>query len=536
MSRRYWLGPLLLVVCAGLARSAEGEKALPTLRPSGIEGSLLLCGGGKIPEAATRRFVTLAGGDKGHLVVIPTASELADKDPLEKWIAPWKEFSFASVKVLHTRSRKQADDPTFVAPLKTATAVWIEGGSPSRLAEVYLGTAVEKELAHVLERGGVIGGTSAGAAIQARTMLATALQEPKLAPGFDLLPGTIIDEHPGQRQSRLLAALKQKPGLVGVGIDEGTALLVRGRTMQVLGEGAVTVCLAPGAGKPERIERLKPRELSDLTMWRRAALARTQPAFPPKKGSIPEVPRGSLVIVGGGGAPAEIVKKFIALAGGPDALIVVLPTALGRPLPLRVGEVTMLERAGAKNVHLLPGFERQEIESQEALTLLRKAQGLWFTGGRQWRFVDSYADTRALPLFHQVLQRGGVIGGSSAGASIQAEYMVRGSPLVNTEMMCEGYERGLGFLPGVAVDQHFSQRKRFGDMTALIKTYPQLLGIGIDEATALVVHGHIAEVLGRNKVQFYDAKRRKESPDYEVVYPGGKYDLKARRILAEGKK
>ncbi len=98
-----------------------------------------------------------------------------------------------------------------------------------------------------------------------------------------------------------------------------------------------------------------------------------------------------------------------------------------------------------------------------------------------------------------MLRRGGVIGGSSAGATIQGDYLCRGSPLNNTDMICEGYERGLGFLPGVAIDQHFAQRKRFADMTALVKTYPQLLGIGIDESTAIVVQGSVAEVMGAGR-------------------------------------
>jgi len=136
-------------------------------------------------------------------------------------------------------------------------------------------------------------------------------------------------------------------------------------------------------------------------------------------------------------------------------------------------------------------------------------------------------------LIRDVLRRGGVIGGSSAGASIQADYLVRGSPLGNTEMMCEGYERGLGFLPGVAVDQHFTRRNRFADMTALMKTYPQLLGIGIDESTALVVHGHVGNVLGSGKVHFYDRNKSvpQGGPDYETVPAGGRYDLKARKVL-----
>jgi cyanophycinase len=196
--------------------------------------------------------------------------------------------------------------------------------------------------------------------------------------------------------------------------------------------------------------------------------------------------------------------------------------------------VAALERAGARNVRVLPARELKDVDDPKNLDVLRQAKGIWFDGGRQWRYVDAYEGTRAEELFRDVLRRGGVIGGSSAGASIQADYLVRGSPLGNMEMMSEGYERGLGFLPGVAVDQHFSQRKRFPDMTAVVKTFPQLLGIGIDEATALVVQGHTGEVLGRGKVYFYDRGKpvKEGEPDYEAVPAGGRYDLKERRVPA----
>ena len=230
--------------------------------------------------------------------------------------------------------------------------------------------------------------------------------------------------------------------------------------------------------------------------------------------------------------PADVTKKFIDLAGGPDALIVVLPTANPDPLPAR-GEGTFFERAGAKNVRELRARDLKDVEDPKNLEIIAKAGGVWFGGGRQWRFFDAYAGTKAEPLLHDVLRRGGVIGGGSAGASIQGEYMARANPLGNRDIMAEGYERGLNFLPGVAIDQHFSQRKRHADMTSLMKTYPQVLGVGLDEKTAIVVKGHVAEVMGRNKVQFYDARKPAAAgqPDYEVVLPGGRYDLKARRAL-----
>jgi cyanophycinase len=323
------------------------------------------------------------------------------------------------------------------------------------------------------------------------------------------------------------------PECFGLGIDEGTAVVVRGRRIEVLGNATATVLLAASAGRPLLEIELKAGDIHDLTMLRRAAIERSLASFPPAELPQPKVESGSLVIVGGGGMPKDVTEKFIELAGGPESLIVVLPTAAGDTIPDSAGETRFFERAGAKNVKALAARTRQEVESPEFAAALNEASGVWFGGGRQWRFVDAYAGTKAEELFQGVLRRGGVIGGSSAGASIQAQYMVRGSPLGNTDMMAEGYERGLGFLPGAAVDQHFSQRKRQPDMTLVMRRYPQILGIGIDEASAIVVRGHVAEVMGKSNVQFYDYKNGPPAgdPDYTQVRPGGKYDLVERRLV-----
>src|SRR5437763_5855947 len=141
-------------------------------------------------------------------------------------------------------------------------------------------------------------------------------------------------------------------------------------------------------------------------------------------------------------------------------------------------------------------------------------------------------------LFRAVLSRGGVIGGSSAGATIQGDYLCRGAPGGPNNIICEGYERSLGFLPGVAIDQHFTQRNRLKDLTALVNHYPQFLGVGLDEATAIVVQGHVADVMGRGRVHFYDRRKPvvEGQPDYEALSDGGKYDLKERKILQTGEK
>ena len=141
----------------------------------------------------------------------------------------------------------------------------------------------------------------------------------------------------------------------------------------------------------------------------------------------------------------------------------------------------------------------KEVDSPENFALLKRATGVWFGGGRQWHFIDAYEGTKTAELLRDVLKRGGVIGGSSAGATIRGDYLVRGSPFGSEIMMCEGYERAFGFLPGVAIDQHFSAGGRFPDMTALMDKYPQFLGIGLDESTAVVVQGHTARSWARAK-------------------------------------
>ena len=167
---------------------------------------------------------------------------------------------------------------------------------------------------------------------------------------------------------------------------------------------------------------------------------------------------------------------------------------------------------------------RDEIESPDFRDAFQNATGIWFGGGRQWRFIDAYEGTVAETMFRGVLERGGVIGGSSAGASIQAEYMVRGNPLGNTDLMAEGYERGLIFLPGVAIDQHLSQRNRLPDLRSVIERFPQLLGVGLDESTAIVVQGTKAEVIGENAVFFLD----KGSDNQTRLVRGESYDLAKR--------
>ena len=136
-----------------------------------------------------------------------------------------------------------------------------------------------------------------------------------------------------------------------------------------------------------------------------------------------------------------------------------------------------------------------------------------------------------------VLSKGGVIGGSSAGASIQARYMCRANPVANFDIMAPGYERGLGFIGGIAIDQHFSQRGRQKDMTQLVDRYPQLLGIGIDEGTAIIVQKSMGKVVGKGKVHFYDRTQPviPGKDDFIALPKESVFDLANRTIVKDGR-
>src|SRR5262249_29484316 len=137
-----------------------------------------------------------------------------------------------SVDVVHTHERKKADDPEFVKPLTEATGVWLSGGDQSRLAAAYRGTLVEKGLRKVLPGAGAVGAPSAGAHIMSSLMIVGGSKDAEVGPGFGLLGGVVIDMHFANRNRlhRLLGVLAKHPGYTGVGIDEGTALVVQGPT------------------------------------------------------------------------------------------------------------------------------------------------------------------------------------------------------------------------------------------------------------------------------------------------------------------
>jgi cyanophycinase len=266
---------LAAVAAALLAATAHAEDPKPVLadKPTGV---LFIAGGGRLPEAVRRHFVDLAGGNNARLVVIPTASIKAEQPRMLETPSFFKALDVKSVDVLHTRDRQRANDPEFVKPLTEATGVWLTGGDQSRLAAAYHGTLVEKELQKLLARGGAIGGTSAGAAVMSTLMIVGGTRDAEIGTGFGLLGSVVIDMHFQNRNRlhRLLGVLAQHPECTGLGIDEETALIVRGSTATVEGNGTVRACFCPhGELTSANVRVLKSGEKLDLDALEKAALA-----------------------------------------------------------------------------------------------------------------------------------------------------------------------------------------------------------------------------------------------------------------------
>ena len=501
---------IVLITATVLTCSSAHAQTEPTLDSEGIPGTLILVGGGEVPEGTTELLEKNLAGASILILADASAEPREAIESARHWLSEHDLSDVISVDPELPAPEKFAE--TIKAIEKTGV-VWICGGQQSRLAATYAGSGVENALRAMLQRGGTIAGTSAGAAIMSKVMIASGKDQPEISVGWDFLPDGIVDQHFRERNrlNRSRIAVDQNPGCFGLGIDESTAVIVSGRSLQVTGKGKATVLLANCNYRDAESFEIAAGGVADLTQLRRSALQRKSGVNPgePVHGP-PELKSGSLVIVGGGSMPKDVVDRFIELAGGRDARIVVLPTAV--PRAETTDEVPgFLKRAEVANITVLTQ-RCGEVETDEFQSAVKSATGVWFGGGRQWNFVDAYNDTTAVELFHDVLHRGGVIGGSSAGATIQGEFLVRGHPLGNTVMMAEGYERGFAFLPGVAIDQHFAQRGRQPDLLPVIRRHPKLLGIGIDEGTAVVVTGSKAEVIGQHSAHFVSAQHLKSLP------------------------
>ena len=212
-------------------------------------------------------------------------------------------------------------------------------------------------------------------------------------------------------------------------------------------------------------------------------------------------PKGTLVAAGGGTTTVEIADKALELAGGRSAKIAIVAEAAPENGP---GSLAMWKRSEAAQVDLV-----DPKNPNEAKQILNEANLIWIPGGLQGVFMNGVNQTGLTDVIRNRFQDGAVVAGTSAGAAVMSNVMIGGqSDLDSLRAGSAPYMMpGLGLWPEAIVDQHFLQKGRFNRLAVATIDYPQLIGVGIDEETAVVVHGHEFEVIGENNVTVIDARK-----------------------------
>ena len=259
-------------------------------------------------------------------------------------------------------------------------------------------------------------------------------------------------------------------------------------------------------------------------------------------------PRAGTLILTGGEFPAAVRERFVALAGGSDAEIVYVPTAASA-LKLESGfiyeppdsdgvgagatrafEAELAKLFGVRRVTVLHTRNRATANSRDFSRPLRRVRGVWLSSGNSGRLASAYLGTRVQRELEALLERGGVVGGNSAGAIIQGSYIVRGRP-DKPLLMAKGHEAGFGFLTNVAVNPHLISAKRENELVDVVDAHPELLGVGLADSAAVIVNGDRMEVIGDGRVAIYDDEKH-GCCWYYWLPRGAVFDLRARKVIS----
>jgi len=230
-------------------------------------------------------------------------------------------------------------------------------------------------------------------------------------------------------------------------------------------------------------------------------------AVPPPRFDLPPAPvaaapstvslplRGTVIAHGGGPLRADVVQRFSELCGAQGKMVLIPTAAEGADNPATLEKLPKRWRERVGQVDVLHTLDPERANDPSFFRPLLDADCVWFGGGAQGRLRDAYVGTKVHEALHAVLLRGGIVGGYSAGAAILSDVIIRRGNPDPVE------DQGFGVLPEIIVDQHFVAREREPRLLAMLSRHPERVGYGIDEDTALIVHGSRYEVIGRSVVR-----------------------------------
>lgn len=262
--------------------------------------------------------------------------------------------------------------------------------------------------------------------------------------------------------------------------------------------------------------------------------------------------KGTLVIIGGGERPREVMETIVNLAGQDTGKVLVIPMASSEPLETAQFQIRQFKEYNIGSANYLI-FNKEEANSDSVLNRISWANCIFFSGGDQNRLTEILLGTKALEKIKENYISGGVISGTSAGAAVMSEIMITGDEIIHNEAKESfGYiqkdniaiAQGFGFVKNAIIDQHFIYRKRYNRLLSLTLENPNLLGIGIDESTAIKLSSsNILEVLGDYQVIIFDATKASNISDFRdgllkaqniklhILSNGDKFNIDTKEII-----
>ncbi|MBI3860905.1 MAG: Type 1 glutamine amidotransferase-like domain-containing protein [Planctomycetia bacterium] len=528
----------------------------------------------------------LSGGESAAVYERRMAREYS------RWVALHESGEIADFQFLYRDPDGNPDDARLLGLLEKATGVWLPAHDQERLpAEFAAGypaktSAFQLALRDVVARGGVVGGLSGGMASLPETIIAGDADteegwvRAKLRFGLALFSGAIVDQnfnaHAGRlerltdllRNGQALDRLDDTPGVerrtIGLGVEQETVAILQRNTVRVIGEGHAHVFLKSNGDRTVTWHTLAAGEeplVVASSSARRAGLPRPlppadeQPEAAPNPFGMPEPAdpsRPGIVVLHGGGETDEIIDLYPKLSGHPKPRLVHCPVARESCRPSSAKDVKQLAR------HLETTFrEWRSLETDGRLARLdfvttdnpadanrvsfveplKQAEALWFCGGSQRPLARLLVDRQKQTLFQQeagnIVRRGGVVGGSSAGLAVMADVMIDGGEQERGAPAEASLSRGLGLLKHVLAEQHFDTRGgRIERLTGLLRDHERLLkfapdcqpgrmiGLAVEEDTALIVQGNRLRVTGKKLAHVFVQSADPRSVIWHALKPG----------------
>lgn len=467
----------------------ECTKNWNTIGPP--NGVLMIIGGAGSPENYAQ-FVALTGDPNELIVLIPTAGSNFDKS--SEAYNTLKKAGATNICILHTQDPKVADSEAFVAPLRKAKAVFISGGFQSRLAESYLNTLTHREIFKVLDRGGVVAGTSAGASIQGSYLYGGIAQSktPQYE-GFGLIKNSVIGQHyiRRNRMGSINKILKNNAQLWGVGIDEATSIIVKGNNLVVSGSGKIAVYDPDFMTGNKGVIQQYLYDGDAYDLMSREVVSRQFDVddiqWEPQNSNQLELEKskrikngeGRLMAYGSEGVEKNDLMDFYNSLSDDQDTIVVLSTGDESQRQKNQEIVDVLFSLGDKEVFFLHTVNQAEANYNPFSDVLERAHAVWISDSPAWRLIDTYLNTTIHRKLFNLLNRDGVIAGNGRGAATMASRLY-GEP--------EKYRwhQGFGFLENSMLINEKVTPKKARELEGILKEKPGLLALQFGENSKVV--------------------------------------------------